>query len=88
MIQIIVANTDTTHDLFATVTDLNTSPASVVLNGQRINHGTQTPVNVQEDGNGNCLVNIDCVNADDSTNVKSFPNQVTQANGTISVDVF
>jgi hypothetical protein len=46
------------------------------------------PVNVQEDGNGNCLVNIHTISADDATVVKDFPNQVAQANGVISVDVF
>jgi hypothetical protein len=88
MIQIFIENDDGAHDVFGTVTDLNTNPASVVLNNQRINRGTQAPVNVQEDGSGNCLVNVHTINADDATNTKDFPNQVTQANGIISVDVF
>lgn len=88
MIQIFVENNDGAHDLFATVTDLNTNPPSVVLNGQRINRGQRASVNVQEDGNGNCLVDIHTISADDSTVQKDFNNQVTQANGVISVDVF
>ena len=88
MIQIFVENTDAAHDLFATMTDLNTSPPSVVLLNQRINRGAQAAVNVQEDGSGNCLVNVACVSADDATVVKNFPNQQTQANGIIQVVVF
>ena len=88
MIPIFIEDDDTAHDIFATVTDLNTNPASVVLNNQRINRGAQAAVNVQEDGNGNCLVNVHTINADDATNTKDFANQVTQANGVISVDVF
>jgi hypothetical protein len=88
MIQILVENDDGAHDLFATVTDLNTSPPSVALNNQRINRGKQAGVNVQEDGNGNCLVDIHTVSADDATVQKDFNNQVTQAGGVISVDVF
>jgi len=88
MIQIFIQNDDGAHDLFATVTDLNTNPASTVLNNQRINRGNQVPVNVQEDGNGNSLVNVHAVSADDSTVQKDFNNQVTQANGVIAVDVF
>lgn len=88
MIQIFIRNDDGVHDLFATVTDLNTGAPTVVMNGQRINRGVQAPANVQEDGNGNCLVNVDTVNADPPGNQKSFPRQVTQALGVISVDVF
>jgi len=88
MIQIFIENDDGAHDLFATVTDLNTNPPSIALNNQRINRGTRAPVNVQEDGNGNCLVDVHTVSADDPTVQKDFNNQVTQANGVISVDVF
>jgi hypothetical protein len=88
MIQIFIENDDGTHDLFATVTDLNTSPVSFPLNNQRINKGKQTPVNVQDDGGGDCLVNVHTVSADDPTVQKDFNNQKTQANGVIQVDVF
>jgi hypothetical protein len=88
MISIFIENDDGAHDLFATVTDHNTNPASVALNNQRINRGTQVPANVQEDGNGNCLVDVHTVSADDASVQKDFNNQVTQANGVISVDVF
>jgi hypothetical protein len=88
MIQIFIQNDDGAHDLFATVTDLNTNPASTALNNQRINRGNQAPVNVQEDGNGNCLVSVHTVSADDPTVQKDFNDQSTQANGVIQVDVF
>lgn len=88
MIQIFVDNNDAAHDLFATLADFNTNPPSIVLNGQRINRGARAPVNVQEDGNGNCLVNVHTVSADPPNNTKDFNNQVTQAGGIISVDVF
>jgi hypothetical protein len=88
MIQIFVENDDGAHDLFATVTDLNTNPPSIVLNNQRINRGARAVVSVQEDGGGNCLVSIHTVNADDASGQKDFNDQVTQANGVISVDVF
>lgn len=88
MIQIFIENDDSTHDLFATVTDLNTNPPSMPLVNQRINRSTRAPVNVQEDGNGNCLINIHTVSADDANVQKDFNNQATQANGVISVDVF
>jgi|HubBroStandDraft_6_1064221.scaffolds.fasta_scaffold335894_1 hypothetical protein len=88
MIQIFVENTDVAHDLFATVTDRNTNPPSTALNNQRINIGKQAGVNVQEDGNGNCLVNIHTISADDATVQKDFNDQSTTANGVIDVDVF
>jgi hypothetical protein len=88
MIQIFIEDNDGAHDLFATVTDLNTNPPSIPLNNQRINRGTRAAVNVQEDGNGNCLVDVHTISADDATVQKDFNNQVTQANGVISVDVF
>ena len=88
MIQIFIANNDGVHDLFATVTDLNTAQPTTPMVNQRINRGANAPVNVQEDGNGNCLVNVVTVNADPPNNSKSFDNQVTMAGGTISVDVF
>ena len=88
MIQIFIEDNDGVHDLFATVTDLNTNPVSTPLNNQRINRGARSAVNVQEDGNGNCLVDVHTISADDATVQKDFNNQVTQANGVISVDVF
>jgi hypothetical protein len=88
MIQIFIQNNDGAHDLFGTANDLNTNPPSTVLNNQRINRGNQVPVNVQEDGNGNCLVTVHTISADDATVQKDFNNQVTQANGVIAVDVF
>jgi mttA/Hcf106 family len=88
MIQIFIQNDDGAHDLFATVSDLNSNPLSIALNNQRINRGKQAPANVQEDGNGNCLVSVHTVSADDPTVQKDFNNQVAQANGVISVDVF
>ncbi len=88
MIQVLVENTDVAHDLFATVTDLNTSPPSIALNNQRINVGKQASVSVQEDGNGNCLVNVHTISADDGTVQRDFDNQSVAANGVIQVDVF
>ena len=88
MIQIFIENDDPSHDLFATVTDLNTISPSVVLNSQRINRGNQAPANVQEDGNGNCLVNVHTVNVDSPNSSKDFNNQATQDGKIVSVDVF
>jgi hypothetical protein len=88
MIQIFIEDSDSTHDIFATVTDLNTAPPSIALNSGRVNRGARVAVNVQEDGNGSCLVTVHAVNADDQTNTKDFSNQSTQANGVIQVDVF
>lgn len=87
MIQIFIENTDV-DDLFATVTDQNTAPPSTPLVNQRINAGAQVPVNVQEDGNGNCLVDVGTVKASDPTKTKLFPNQSCPAGGVIQVDVF
>jgi hypothetical protein len=86
MIQIFIANTDV-DDLFATATDLNTLPPTVVLNNQRINAGNNAPVNVQEDGNGRCLVTVVTARVDDTTRTKTFANQSCAAGETISVDV-
>lgn len=88
MIQVFIENDDGAHDLFATVTDLNTNPPSTPLSNQRLNRGARTAINAQEDGNGNCLLNVHTISADDATVQKDFNNQVTQANGVISVDVF
>ena len=88
MIQIFIEDNDGVHDFFATVTDLNTNPVSTPLNNQRINRGARSAVNVQEDGNGNSLINVHTISADDATVQKDFNNQVTQANGVIPVDVF
>lgn len=88
MIQISIENDDGANDLFATVTDLNTNPVSTPMVNQRINRGNSAPVNVQEDGNGNCLINVHTVNANDATVQKDFNNQSVQAGGTVSVDVF
>ncbi len=66
MIQIFIANTDV-DDLFATVTDKLTMPPTVPVTNQRINAGNQISTNVQEDGNGNCLVDIVTVKATDPT---------------------
>lgn len=88
MIQIFIYNDDAAHDVFATVTDQNTQNPTVVLANQRINVRQQVPANVQEDGNGNCLVSIHTVSVDDAAVTKDFNNQVTQANGVINVDVF
>jgi hypothetical protein len=88
VIQVFIQNDDGAHDVYATATDLNTNPASNVLNNQRINRGMRAPISVQEDGAGNCLLDILTTSADDNTVHKPFPNQVAQANGVISVDVF
>ena len=88
MVQIYIYNDDAAHDLFATVTDLNTQNPTVVLAGQRIPVRQQVSANVQEDGIGNCLVAIHTVSADDNTVTKDFNNQVTQANVVINVHVF
>jgi hypothetical protein len=100
MIQIAIKNDDGADDLFASVTDLNTNPASVPLTNQavtnllvpftnqRIPRGAQQPVDVEEDGSGNCLVNVHTENANDATKVKDFNNQTTNAGGVISVNVF
>jgi hypothetical protein len=87
MIQVFIANTDT-DDLFATAVDLNTAVPTTVLNGQRINANNNVSVNVQEDGNGKCLLNIVTTRTDDVTRSKSFPNQSCAAGETIPVDVF
>jgi hypothetical protein len=84
MIQVFIANSDGIHDLFATVTDENANSAPV-LNGQRINNGRQYPVNVQEDGNNQCLVNIHTVSADDPAVQRDFPGQQVLNGGTIFV---
>ncbi len=86
MIQISISNTDPS-DLFATVTDSNTYAPIDVLTTQRINHGQSVSVNVQEDGNGNCLVQITTISAADHTKTKSFPNESCAAGGTIQVDL-
>lgn len=87
MISISISNTDTTNDLFATVTDSNTFNPTQVVTTQRINKGQSFQVNVQEDGSGNCLVQIQTFSAADHSKTKLFPDQATQNNGTISVDV-
>jgi hypothetical protein len=87
MIQIFITNADV-DDLFATVTDLNTLPPSTPLANQRINAGNNVPTNVQEDGNGKCLLNVVAVKASDATRTKAFNNQSCSAGETISVDVF
>jgi hypothetical protein len=87
MIQISIANVDTI-DLFATATDLNTAQPTIVLSNARINAGNNVPVSVQEDGNGNCLINIVTVNTADPTRTKTFNNQSCSAGQTISVDLF
>lgn len=88
MIQVFVQNDDTAHDLFAVVTDLNTDPYSTVLNNQRINRGARVSVDVQEDGSGNCLLQIHTTSADDATVQKDFNNKIAQQGEIISVDVF
>ena len=97
MIQVFIANTDT-NDLFASVTDLNTLPPSVPpvvsvpstppATNQRINAGTNITVSVQEDGTGNCLLQIVAVNTADATKMKTFNNESCLAQGTISIDLF
>jgi hypothetical protein len=96
MIQVFISNTDT-DDLFASVTDLNTLPPSVPLvvsvrgtppaTNQRINAGANVTVSVQEDGTGNCLLQIVTVSTD-ATKTKTFNNQSCIAQGTIPVDLF
>jgi hypothetical protein len=87
MIQVFIANTDV-DDLFATATDLNTLPPSVVLNSARINAGKNVSINAQEDGNGKCLLTVVTARVDDTTRTKTFGNQSCNAGETISVDVF
>jgi hypothetical protein len=87
MIAILIENTDT-NDLVATVTDLNTVPPTTVATTQRINKGQQFSVNVQEDGNGQALVNVVTAFPTDLSRSKSFPNQSCLAGGIISVDLF
>jgi len=85
MIQVFIANNDGIHDLFATVTDENAHSA-VVLNAQRINNGgSPHPVNVQEDGNNQCNLNIHTVSADDPVVQKDFSNERVGNGGTIFV---
>ena len=88
MIQIFIENGDGAHDLFASVMDLNTNPPASALDNQRINRNSRTAVSVQDDGNGNCLINVHTISVDDATAAKDFNNQATQANGVIVVDVF
>jgi len=87
MIQVFIENTDVT-DLFATATDLNTAQPTPVLTNQRINAGNRVPANAQEDGNGNCLLTIVTVDANDPTRTKTFNNQSCSAGQTIQVDLF
>ncbi|HTS08453.1 MAG TPA: hypothetical protein VMP68_22980 [Candidatus Eisenbacteria bacterium] len=87
MIQVFIANADV-DDLFATATSLNTSQLSTILSNQRINAGRNVPVNVQEDGNGKCLLTIVTARADETSRTKTFANQFCSAGETISVDVF
>jgi hypothetical protein len=86
MIQVFIANTDV-DDLFATATDLNTLPPSNPVVNQRINAGANIPANVQEDQNGNCLLNIVAARADDPTRTKPFNNQSCGAGQVINIDV-
>lgn len=87
MIQIFIQNTDV-DDLFATAIDKLTAPPTVRLNNQRINASQQVGVNVQEDGSGNCLLDIATVKASDPSKTKTFNDQSCAAGQTISVDVF
>ena len=97
MIQVFISNTDT-DDLFASVTDLNTNPPSVPLvvsvpgsppaTNQRINAGANVTVSVQEDGTGNCLLEIVAVSTTDASKTKTFNNQSCLAQATIPVDLF
>ena len=89
MIQIFVNNTGDFDDLFATTTDLNVVPNSVVQPpNQRINAGRQISINVQEDGNGNCLLQVVTARVDDTTRTKVFNNQSCSAGQGVNVDVF
>ncbi len=87
MIQIFIANSDV-DDLFASATDLNTLPPSSVLQNSRINAGKNVSVNVQEDGNGKCLLSIVTARADDLSRTKAFNNQSCGAGETVQVDIF
>lgn len=86
MIQIFVENIDV-DDVFATLTDLLTLPPTTPMVNQRINSNKNQSVQVQEDGNGNCLVKIVTVKAADPSQTKTFDNQSCSAGQTIDVDV-
>ncbi len=63
-------------DIFATLTDNNANPPTVVLSRMRLNYGSAPlPVHVQEDGTGKCDINWQTERCDDA-NHKNSGNEV------------
>ena len=85
MINISIANDDSV-DLFVSVTDENTSPP-YTLPTFRVNADQSSPIQVQEDGNGNYLIDTVSTDVNDSSRTQSVLGRTGSPGDPVSVEL-